>query len=145
VATAQGYQSRVFCSTTGTCLWEDPSARNVDLSSYLLVPMQCLTRYPLLIRQVQQYNTHAELEPIGYALAYAEHILAEVNETIRDRENRAGFVVLSFRFRFTILLPENSSKKAHRRKQSQSVCYGYYGAIFSYFSTRAAVEGYTAW
>ncbi|KAF9228917.1 hypothetical protein BS17DRAFT_772724 [Gyrodon lividus] len=37
-------------------LREDPSARNLDLSSYLLVPMQRLTRYPLLIRQIMQYT-----------------------------------------------------------------------------------------
>ncbi|KAF8842606.1 Dbl homology domain-containing protein [Paxillus ammoniavirescens] len=37
-------------------LREHPSARNLDLSSYLLVPMQRLTRYPLLIRQIMQYT-----------------------------------------------------------------------------------------
>ncbi|KIK78082.1 hypothetical protein PAXRUDRAFT_17082 [Paxillus rubicundulus Ve08.2h10] len=37
-------------------LREHPSVRNLDLSSYLLVPMQRLTRYPLLIRQILQYT-----------------------------------------------------------------------------------------
>ncbi|KAI6037316.1 Dbl homology domain-containing protein, partial [Pisolithus microcarpus] len=69
------------------CLREDSSARNPDLSSYLLVPMQRLTRYPLLIRQILQY-THAERESIANSLACAERILEEVNETIRDREGR---------------------------------------------------------
>ncbi|KAI6004726.1 hypothetical protein EDD15DRAFT_1017322 [Pisolithus albus] len=91
------------------CLREDPSARNLDLSSYLLVPMQRLTRYPLLIRQILQYTDpptstpdlsvaprltlslpteHAERESIASSLACAERILEEVNETIRDREGR---------------------------------------------------------
>ncbi|KIK17887.1 hypothetical protein PISMIDRAFT_684848 [Pisolithus microcarpus 441] len=91
------------------CLREDPSARNLDLSSYLLVPMQRLTRYPLLIRQILQYTDpptstpdlsvaprltlslpteHAEHESIANSLACAERILEEVNETIRDREGR---------------------------------------------------------
>ncbi|KAI6004671.1 Dbl homology domain-containing protein [Pisolithus albus] len=91
------------------CLREDPSARNLDLSSYLLVPMQRLTRYPLLIRQILQYTDpptstpdlsvaprltlslpteHAERESIANSLACAERILEEVNETIRDREGR---------------------------------------------------------
>ncbi|KAI6004716.1 hypothetical protein EDD15DRAFT_2359474 [Pisolithus albus] len=91
------------------CLREDPSARNLDLSSYLLVPMQRLTRYPLLIRQILQYTDpptstpdlsvasrltlslpteHAERESIANSLACAERKLEEVNETIRDREGR---------------------------------------------------------
>ncbi|KIK11530.1 hypothetical protein PISMIDRAFT_690303 [Pisolithus microcarpus 441] len=91
------------------CLREDPSARNLDLSSYLLVPMQRLTRYPLLIRQNLQYTDpptptpdlpmaprltlslpteRAERESIANSLACAERILEEVNETIRDREGR---------------------------------------------------------
>ncbi|KAI6004680.1 Dbl homology domain-containing protein [Pisolithus albus] len=91
------------------CLREDPSARNLDLSSYLLVPMQRLARYPLLIRQILQYTDprtttpdlsvaprltlslpteHAERESIANSPACAEGILEEVNETIRDREGR---------------------------------------------------------
>ncbi|KIN98757.1 hypothetical protein M404DRAFT_31078 [Pisolithus tinctorius Marx 270] len=109
VAIAQGYQPRVVRSTTVPL--REPSARNLDLSSYLLVPMQCLIRHHLLIRQVLQYSdtpaptpdlssalqltsslptAHAERVSIGHRLAYAEHILEEVNETIRDRESRAG-------------------------------------------------------
>ncbi|KAH0830093.1 hypothetical protein J3R83DRAFT_1428 [Lanmaoa asiatica] len=91
-------------------LREDPSARNLDLSSYLLVPMQRLTRYPLLIRQIMRYtdpcpspsgavgppgsssstswNDIAERQSIFAALQMAEKILEDVNETIRDREGR---------------------------------------------------------
>ncbi|KAI6109108.1 Dbl homology domain-containing protein [Pisolithus thermaeus] len=97
-------------STQLQCLREDSAARNLDLSSYLLVPMQRLTRYPLLIRQILQYTDppnptsnvssaprltlslpteHAECESIANSLACAERILEEVNETIRDRESRA--------------------------------------------------------
>ncbi|KAI6037806.1 hypothetical protein EDC04DRAFT_2868580 [Pisolithus marmoratus] len=97
-------------STQLQCLREDPSARNLDLASYLLVPMQRLTRYPLLIRQILQYTDppastldlssaprltlslpteHAERESIANALACAEKILGEVNETIRGRESWA--------------------------------------------------------
>ncbi|KAI6004656.1 Dbl homology domain-containing protein [Pisolithus albus] len=96
-------------STQLQCLREDPSARNLDLSSYLLVPMQRLTRYPLLIRQILQYTDpptpspdlsmaprltlslpteHAERESIVNSLTCAARILEEVNETIRDREGR---------------------------------------------------------
>ncbi|KIK20506.1 hypothetical protein PISMIDRAFT_578842 [Pisolithus microcarpus 441] len=71
--------------------------------------MQRLTRHPLLIRQILQYTNpptptldpsvaprltlslpteHAERESIANSLAYAERMLEEVNETIRDREGR---------------------------------------------------------
>jgi len=66
---------------------EDPSARNLDLSSYLLVPMQRMTRYPLLIRQVLQYTQLEEdRADISAALHTAERILSHINETIREQE-----------------------------------------------------------
>ncbi|OAX41282.1 hypothetical protein K503DRAFT_712926 [Rhizopogon vinicolor AM-OR11-026] len=88
-------------------LRDDPSARNLDLSHYLLVPMQRLTRYPLLIRQILQYtdpppttNTNPptlslelpgdidERRNINAALDAAEKILQHVNEAIREQEGR---------------------------------------------------------
>ncbi|KAG2348212.1 hypothetical protein BDR05DRAFT_903524 [Suillus weaverae] len=96
-------------------LRDDPSARNLDLSHYLLVPMQRLTRYPLLIRQILQYTDHPsmtntasqtatsghspaisiqlpgdaeERRNINAALDAAEKILEHVNETIREQEGR---------------------------------------------------------
>ncbi|SJL08834.1 uncharacterized protein ARMOST_12205 [Armillaria ostoyae] len=45
-------------------LRDDPAARNLDLSSYLLIPMQRITRYLLLVKQILHYT-----EPGG-----AEHI-----------------------------------------------------------------------
>lgn len=97
-------------------LREDPAARNLDLSSYLLAPMQRLTRYPLLIRQILQYtdpppetrdpesaprltlalpSDDRERKSIANALACAERILAEVNETIREREGVARLAEVS--------------------------------------------------
>ncbi|KAG2139113.1 uncharacterized protein EDB93DRAFT_707815 [Suillus bovinus] len=96
-------------------LRDDPSARNLDLSHYLLVPMQRLTRYPLLIRQILQYTDHPsttdtsiqnvtngqplaasiqlpgdaeERKNISAALKAAQKILEHVNETIREQEGR---------------------------------------------------------
>ncbi|KAI6037237.1 hypothetical protein BKA83DRAFT_4173797 [Pisolithus microcarpus] len=87
------------------CFREDSSARNLDLSSYLLVPMQRLTRYPLLIRQIMQYTDpptptldlfvaprltlslpteHAERESIANSLACAERILEEGRERLGE-------------------------------------------------------------
>ncbi|EGO21969.1 hypothetical protein SERLADRAFT_417338 [Serpula lacrymans var. lacrymans S7.9] len=68
-------------------LREDPVARSLDLSSYLLVPMQRMTRYPLLIRQILHYTEVAhDRDDITAALRIAEKILNHINETIRDQE-----------------------------------------------------------
>ncbi|KAG8749194.1 hypothetical protein FRC11_011540, partial [Ceratobasidium sp. 423] len=39
---------------------EDPDIRNLDLSSYLLIPMQRITRYPLLMKQASPVNLPKE-------------------------------------------------------------------------------------
>ncbi|KAF8801450.1 hypothetical protein BYT27DRAFT_7198246 [Phlegmacium glaucopus] len=66
---------------------ENPAVRNLDLSSYLLAPMQRITRYPLLIKQILQYTeVGEEYEAIKTACRMAEKLLAHINETIRDQE-----------------------------------------------------------
>ncbi|KAH7317531.1 hypothetical protein B0J17DRAFT_724373 [Rhizoctonia solani] len=69
---------------------EDPDIRNLDLSSYLLIPMQRITRYPLLMKQASPilHHTQAESERahISHAIQTTERILEGVNEAIRERE-----------------------------------------------------------
>ncbi|KAJ7590631.1 hypothetical protein C8J56DRAFT_887202 [Mycena floridula] len=68
-------------------LREDPTLRNLDLSSFLLIPMQRITRYPLLIRQILNYTEPGpEQTLIQESLATAEKILDRINEAIRDQE-----------------------------------------------------------
>ncbi|KZT11160.1 uncharacterized protein LAESUDRAFT_754850 [Laetiporus sulphureus 93-53] len=77
-------------------LRDDPTARNLDLSSYLLVPMQRITRYPLLIRQILHYTEATDdRDRIGRALEIAEKILEHINETIREQEGRERLKMLS--------------------------------------------------
>ncbi|KAG5637919.1 hypothetical protein H0H81_002680 [Sphagnurus paluster] len=77
-------------------LREDPSARNLDLSSYLLAPMQRITRYPLLIKQILNHTENpTERSDIQQAVDVAEKILDHINETIRDMEGRETLRVLS--------------------------------------------------
>ncbi|KAF8319431.1 Dbl homology domain-containing protein [Clavulina sp. PMI_390] len=74
-----------------TKLRNDPATRNLELSSYLLVPMQRITRYPLLIKQILN-NTEADNEKERGALTHSIHliegILDRINEAVRDREGR---------------------------------------------------------
>ncbi|KAH8977407.1 hypothetical protein EDB86DRAFT_3237574 [Lactarius hatsudake] len=77
-------------------LREDPAVRNLDLSSYLLVPMQRITRYPLLIKQIMQYTEPDEDRTLTeHALRTAERILGDINEAVREQEGRERLKVLS--------------------------------------------------
>ncbi|KAJ8093458.1 hypothetical protein PM082_020315 [Marasmius tenuissimus] len=70
-------------------LRDDPATRHLDLSSFLLIPMQRITRYPLLIRQVLHYTEPGEEHTaIQKSLSVAEKILDNINETIRDQEGQ---------------------------------------------------------
>ncbi|KIY46490.1 hypothetical protein FISHEDRAFT_75585 [Fistulina hepatica ATCC 64428] len=76
---------------------EDPSVRSLDLSSYLLEPMQRLTRYPLLIKKILRYTEEGtgEWTTIHRALATSEKILNCINETIRTQESHKRLQALS--------------------------------------------------
>ena len=38
----------------------EPALRGLDLSTYLLSPMQRITRYPLLLKQIHNYTEPGE-------------------------------------------------------------------------------------
>ncbi|KAF6758250.1 Dbl homology domain-containing protein [Ephemerocybe angulata] len=73
---------------------ENPAVRNLDLASYLLEPMQRITRYPLLIKQIAQYTSASESvdtveqKDMSKALELSEKLLGSINETIRDQEGK---------------------------------------------------------
>ncbi|KXS10786.1 Dbl homology domain-containing protein [Gonapodya prolifera JEL478] len=68
----------------------DPKFRGLDLSSYLLEPMQRLTRYPLLLRKVIHYTpkSHPDHDSLLIALNLAEKALEDVNERAKEVDNR---------------------------------------------------------
>nr|VWP01440.1 NAD-dependent protein deacylase (EC (Regulatory protein SIR2 homolog) [Ganoderma boninense] len=70
-------------------LRDDPAARSLDLSSYLLVPMQRITRYPLLFKQIIHYTEPSEdRRSVERAQQMAQTVLEHINETIRDHEGK---------------------------------------------------------
>ncbi|XP_039638337.1 intersectin-2a isoform X9 [Perca fluviatilis] len=63
--------------------------KGMPLSSFLLKPMQRITRYPLLIKNILE-NTpdgHADRSPLREALERAEELCSQVNEGVREKEN----------------------------------------------------------
>ncbi|KAH7105277.1 Dbl homology domain-containing protein [Auriculariales sp. MPI-PUGE-AT-0066] len=73
-----------------------PDLRNLDLSSFLLIPMQRITRYPLLIKQIIAYTEPGnERLMLESSLRNAEEILESINESIREQENDQRLEALS--------------------------------------------------
>ncbi|KIL68468.1 hypothetical protein M378DRAFT_184914 [Amanita muscaria Koide BX008] len=74
----------------------NPAIRSLDLASYLLAPMQRITKYPLLIKQIQQYTTaEDETEHIRDSIHTAEALLERINETIREQESHERLRIVS--------------------------------------------------
>ncbi|KAF9984357.1 actin organization and endocytosis protein [Modicella reniformis] len=66
-----------------------PSCRGLDIFSFLLQPLQRITRYPLLIKKILEYtdNDHIDHLLLSEALLSAEGFLDRINETIRSSES----------------------------------------------------------
>ncbi|XP_026196831.1 intersectin-2a [Anabas testudineus] len=63
--------------------------KGMPLSSFLLKPMQRITRYPLLIKNILEHTQegHADRGPLREALERAEELCSQVNEGVREKEN----------------------------------------------------------
>ncbi|KAJ7990976.1 hypothetical protein DPEC_G00292450 [Dallia pectoralis] len=67
----------------------DYRCKGMPLSSFLLKPMQRITRYPLHIKNILESTQegHADREPLQEALERAEELCSQVNEGVREKEN----------------------------------------------------------
>uniref|UniRef100_A0A1A8H244 Intersectin 2b n=1 Tax=Nothobranchius korthausae TaxID=1143690 RepID=A0A1A8H244_9TELE len=67
----------------------DYRCKGMPLSSFLLKPMQRITRYPLHIKNILECTPegHADREPLKEALERAEELCQLVNEEVRSKEN----------------------------------------------------------
>ncbi|XP_062619095.1 intersectin-1-like [Saccostrea cucullata] len=68
---------------------QNPKTKGMPLSSFLLKPMQRITKYPLMIQKILQYTpeNHPDRQNLEDALAKAEELCNQVNEGVREREN----------------------------------------------------------
>ncbi|KAJ3337239.1 Intersectin 1 (SH3 domain protein), partial [Kappamyces sp. JEL0680] len=66
-----------------------PVCKHLDLSSYLLIPMQRITRYSLLLRQILHYTakTHPEYDATLIALQLSEEFLDQINNAIKEAQS----------------------------------------------------------
>ncbi|XP_078107424.1 LOW QUALITY PROTEIN: intersectin-2-like [Sander vitreus] len=67
----------------------DYRCKGMPLSSFLLKPMQRITRYPLHIKNILESTAegHADRGPLKEALERAEELCQQVNEGVREKEN----------------------------------------------------------
>ncbi|CAN9506941.1 unnamed protein product [Ophioblennius macclurei] len=67
----------------------DYRCKGMPLSSFLLKPMQRITRYPLHIKNILESTAegHADRGPLKEALERAEELCKQVNEGVREKEN----------------------------------------------------------
>uniref|UniRef100_A0A3Q3X4R2 Uncharacterized protein n=1 Tax=Mola mola TaxID=94237 RepID=A0A3Q3X4R2_MOLML len=63
--------------------------KGMPLSSFLLKPMQRITKYPLLIKNILEHTPegHADRSALRAALEQAEELCSQVNEGVREKEN----------------------------------------------------------
>uniref|UniRef100_A0A3Q3J036 Intersectin 2b n=1 Tax=Monopterus albus TaxID=43700 RepID=A0A3Q3J036_MONAL len=67
----------------------DYRCKGMPLSSFLLKPMQRITRYPLHIKNILECTAegHADRGPLKEALERAEELCQQVNEGVREKES----------------------------------------------------------
>ncbi|KAK0182732.1 hypothetical protein PV327_000835 [Microctonus hyperodae] len=68
---------------------QDPRTKGMPLSSFLIKPMQRITKYPLIIGKILEYtpSEHPDRQYLQEALAKAEEFCTQVNEGVREKEN----------------------------------------------------------
>ncbi|KAK8739665.1 hypothetical protein OTU49_017416, partial [Cherax quadricarinatus] len=68
---------------------EHPAVQGLTLTAFLLKPMQRITRYPLLIKQLLKYTPegHPDNFNTQEALSASETLCAQVNEAVSHRDN----------------------------------------------------------
>ncbi|XP_018431025.1 PREDICTED: intersectin-2 [Nanorana parkeri] len=66
----------------------DPRCKGMPLSSFLLKPMQRITRYPLIIRNILEntVESHPDHANLKFAQERAEELCSQVNEGVREKE-----------------------------------------------------------
>jgi len=68
---------------------QHPGVKGMPLSSFLLKPMQRITKYPLLIKQILKFTpeNHPDYQNVKEAFEKAEELCIQVNEGVREKEN----------------------------------------------------------
>ncbi|EFA79670.1 pleckstrin domain-containing protein [Heterostelium album PN500] len=79
---------------------EDPRTRKLDLRSYLIQPVQRITRYHMLLDEVLKHTEpdHPDYTDLAKSLAEMKKVTSEANEAIKRSENRAKVLAIQSMF-----------------------------------------------
>ncbi|KAJ3244838.1 Rho guanine nucleotide exchange factor 4 [Chytriomyces hyalinus] len=92
-----------------------PECRNLDLSNFLLKPVQRICKYPLLVREAIKCTdkTHPDFENLTKALAKIETVVTIVNEGSRQAESVQKMLDIQARLtvKHNIVMPSRILKK----------------------------------
>jgi hypothetical protein len=79
---------------------QNPLSRSLDLSNFLLKPIQRVCKYPLLVRELIKYTDsgHPDFECLNRALLKIEAIVTTINEGARNAENVRKMIELQSKF-----------------------------------------------
>ena len=82
--TLQEHTSPIFKAKESECA-QSPKVGKLPLSTFLLKPMQRITKYPLLIKKILEHTQedHSDYQALRDALNRTEHLLTTVNEAVR--------------------------------------------------------------
>eukprot|EP01133_Synstelium_polycarpum_P012286 gene12286-14403_t len=82
-------KNSAFVSFIQKCT-ENPRTRKLDLRSYLIQPVQRITRYHMLLDELLKHTepTHPDYADLAKSLAEMKKVTSEANEAIKEYENR---------------------------------------------------------
>lgn len=76
-----------------------PECNGLDLASFLLEPVQRLTRYPMLLKQILKYSDQSSEEGtlLAVAIDESQHLLDRVNQSMLEGEEQEKLLQLQRR------------------------------------------------
>ncbi|TIB75863.1 hypothetical protein E3Q23_02149 [Wallemia mellicola] len=96
LSTKERKKIRQFCKAAR----KNPLHTQMNLESYLLLPIQRIPRYRMLLEECLKYTTHRhQVEPLIQALDHIANIAIDMNESKRDAEGRFRLVKWQSRIR----------------------------------------------
>ncbi|XP_045464724.1 intersectin-1 isoform X2 [Harmonia axyridis] len=97
----------------------DPSVKGMPLSSFLIKPMQRITKYPLIIGKILENTNenHKDYARLKEALQVAEDFLNCINENIRVKENldRMDWLQKNVQNDLNLMFNSNTNKLGPRK------------------------------
>nr|KAJ3419148.1 guanine nucleotide exchange factor 9 [Polyrhizophydium stewartii] len=102
------------CASTSQFCALKPECRGMDLSSFLLKPIQRICKYPLLLRELikHTHEKHSDYDALSSALKEISDVVEYVNEKRREFEQsqQVAATLAKLEFSESLVLPRNPTR-----------------------------------